>query len=161
MFFLAFLRWIKFCSGCFRQAFFSFGRQKKCWLFALDRRSSCTVTIVWEFAWVESGLVVLQRRSFEQFEQHWVQMFKYIISHSSTKFLLPPLHNFTIRYLDLIFSLFWELNSLNIALYLLTCQYFGRMEKNLIRRNVWLRFANFSWFELRRYAMKGKSEGNF
>ena len=59
-----------------------------------------------------------------------VQIFKCIISHSSTKFLVPPLHKFTIRNLDLIIFLFGgKLNLLNIAVYLLTSQYFGRMEK--------------------------------
>ena len=40
--------------------------------------------------------------------EKWVQIFKCIISHSSTKSLVPPLHKFTIRNLRLIFSLFWE-----------------------------------------------------
>ena len=64
--FFAFLRWIKFCSDCFRHAFFHLEVKKKWSLFELDRRSSCTVTIVREFAWAGSVLVVLQRRSFEQ-----------------------------------------------------------------------------------------------
>ena len=47
--------------------------------------------------------------------EKWVQFFKCIISHSSTKSLVPPLRKFTIQNLDLffsklrlIFSLFWE-----------------------------------------------------
>ena len=56
-----FLRWIKFCSGCFRRGFFSFGGQKKWSLVALDRWSSYTVTIVWELAWADSALVVLDK----------------------------------------------------------------------------------------------------
>ena len=60
-----------------------------------------------------------------------VQVFKFIISHSSTKSLVPPLHKFTIGNLDLILSPFFgKLNWLNIAVYLLTCPYFGKMEKN-------------------------------
>ena len=54
-----FLCWIKFCTGSFRQGFFSFGGQKKWSLVALDRWSSYTVTIVWELAWAVSALVVL------------------------------------------------------------------------------------------------------
>ena len=40
--------------------------------------------------------------------EKWVQIFKCIISHSSTKSLVPPLHKFTMWKLDLFFSLFWE-----------------------------------------------------
>ena len=46
-----FLCWVKLCSGCFRQVF-SFGRQKRWPLVALDSWLSYTVTIVWEFALV-------------------------------------------------------------------------------------------------------------
>ena len=35
------------------------------------------------------------------------------------------------------------------------------MDENLSGRKLDLHSADFSWFELRRYAMKGKSEGNF
>ena len=38
---------------------FSCWRQKKWSLITLDRWSSYTVTIVWEFAWADSVLVVL------------------------------------------------------------------------------------------------------
>ena len=41
------------------RVFFSFGGFKKLLLVALDRWSSYTVTIVWEFAWADSALVVL------------------------------------------------------------------------------------------------------
>ena len=58
-----FLRWVMFCSGCFRQVFFSFGRQKKWSLVALGSWSSYTVTIVWEFALADSALVVLDKWS--------------------------------------------------------------------------------------------------
>ena len=91
---------------------------------------------------------------------NWVQMFKCIISHNSTKSLVTLLHKFTLRKLPL-FPFFGKLNLLNIAVYLLTCQYFWSMEKNLSRRKVRLYFADFSWLELRRYAMKGKFKGNF
>ena len=106
------------------------------------------------------GVVVLQGWSFEQvwlqcfnliqnnlvcLMEKWVQIFKCIISHSSTKSLVPPLHKFTIRKLDLfLFPFFGKLNLLNIAVYLLTCQYFGWTEKNLCRRKVGLHFADFS-----------------
>ena len=56
-----FLHWIKFCSGCFRWIFFSFRGQKKWLLVALDRWSSYTVTIVWELAWVDSAMVILDK----------------------------------------------------------------------------------------------------
>ena len=67
-------------------------------------------------------------------------------SRSSAKFLVPPLHNFTIQNLDLILFLFFgKVNYLfNVTVYLLTCQYFGRMEKNLSRQKEGLHFADFS-----------------
>ena len=44
--------------------FFSFRETKKKWsLVALDRWPSYTVTIVWEFAWADSGLIVLDEWS--------------------------------------------------------------------------------------------------
>ena len=67
-----------------------------------------------------------------------------IISHSSAKSLVPPLYKFTTQNLDLIFPLFEKLNLLNIPVYLMTCQYFGRMEKKLSSGKVGLHFANFS-----------------
>ena len=42
---------------------FSFGRQKKRSLVALDRWSSYAITTVWESAWVDSALVVLDEWS--------------------------------------------------------------------------------------------------
>ena len=105
------------------EGYFSSGRQKKRSLVALDRWLYYTVTIVREFAWVDSELVVLQRWSFDQvwlwrftliqnnfvcLMEKWVQIFKCIISHSFTKSLVPPLHKFTIQNVDLFFPLFWE-----------------------------------------------------
>ena len=58
-----FLCWVRFCSGCFRQVFFSFGRQKKWSLVAFDRLLSSTVTLVWEFALADSALIVLDEWS--------------------------------------------------------------------------------------------------
>ena len=52
-----FLCLVKFCSGCFRQVFFSFRRQKKWLLVALGRWSS------WTFAWADSALIVLDEWS--------------------------------------------------------------------------------------------------
>ena len=43
--------------------FFSFGRQKKWSLVALDWWLSYTVTVAWEIAWVDSALVVLDEWS--------------------------------------------------------------------------------------------------
>ena len=61
-----------------------------------------------------------------------------IISHCSTKSLVPSSHKFTTRNLDLFFFSFFEhLNSLNIGVYLMICQYFGRMERKLSRWKVW------------------------
>ena len=57
-----FLRWVKFC-WLFQTGFFSFGRQKKWLLVALGRWSSYTVMVVWEFARVDSALVVLDEWS--------------------------------------------------------------------------------------------------
>ena len=54
-----FLHRVKFCSDCFRQVFFI--TETKRWLLvALGRWWSYTITIVWEFAWVDSALVVLE-----------------------------------------------------------------------------------------------------
>ena len=56
MYCFPFLRWIKFCSGCFRQIFFSFGRQKKVVAgLALDRWLSYAVTTVWELGGLSIG----------------------------------------------------------------------------------------------------------
>ena len=62
----------------------------------------------------------------------WVEIFKCVISHSSSKSLIPTLHKFTIRNLDLFFPFFGKLNSLNSVVYLLTCRYFGTMEKKFV-----------------------------
>ena len=61
-----FLYCIEIFSGCFRGLFFLWETKKKWSLVALDRWLSYTVTIVREFAWADSELVVLQRWSFEQ-----------------------------------------------------------------------------------------------
>ena len=58
--FSLFLLWVKFCSGCFRQ-FFYLGDKKKWLLVALDSWSFYAVTIVWEFGWMDSVLVVLDK----------------------------------------------------------------------------------------------------
>ena len=58
-----FLGWVKFYCACFRQIFCSFGRQKEWSVVALDRWLSYTVTIVWDFAWADSALVVLGKCS--------------------------------------------------------------------------------------------------
>ena len=47
-----FLRWVKFCCGCFRQVVFFD-------MVALDRWSSYTVMILWKLAWGDSTLVIL------------------------------------------------------------------------------------------------------
>ena len=54
----------------FRPFFFSFGGQNKWPLVMLHRWSFYTVTIVWEFAWMDSQVVVLQRWWFEQVWLH-------------------------------------------------------------------------------------------
>ena len=87
-----------------------------------------------------------------------VQIFQCIISHSSTKSLVPPLHKFTIRNLGLFISLFGKQNSFKSAVYLLTCQYFGRMERKLFCGKG-LHSADFPQFELRRYAMTESPRG--
>ena len=52
-----FLCWIKFCSGYFRH----FEGQKEVVAITLDRRLTYTVVIVWELAWVDSTLVILDK----------------------------------------------------------------------------------------------------
>ena len=62
--YFSFLHWVKFFSGCFRQFFFI--QETKEWLLvALDRCSSYTVTIVWEFAWAGSALSYTSGRLIE------------------------------------------------------------------------------------------------
>ena len=48
-----FLRWVKFCSDCFRQSFFHLGDKKVV--------AGCVrqVLVLWEFAWAGAALVVL------------------------------------------------------------------------------------------------------
>ena len=116
--FFAFLPWIKFCSYSFRQVFFYFGvkkvvagRVKKQRYDGnlLGRRiGRFTEVVVW------IGFTVMLK-------VNWVQMFnKCIIFHGSTKSLVPPLHKFTNRKLDLfLFPFFGKLNLINIAVYLL------------------------------------------
>ena len=53
-------------------------------------------------------------------------------SHGSKKSLVPPLHKFTIRNLDLFFPFFGKLNSLNSVVYLVTCRYFETMEEKFV-----------------------------
>ena len=142
-FFRILSRQIKFCSYCFTQVFFIW-ESKKWLLVALDGNNWAGIylgrpsigRLIEVVVWTGLTVMVLV---------NWVQMFKCIISHSSTKSLVPPLHKFTIRKLDLFcFLLFGTLNLLNIAVYLLTCQYTLRMKKKLSRRKVGLNFAYFS-----------------
>ena len=56
-----FLSWVKFSSSCFVQVFFFIWGTKKWLLVALDRSLSDAGTIVWEFAWADSALVVLNK----------------------------------------------------------------------------------------------------
>ena len=53
--------------------FFSFGRQKKWSLVTLDRWSSDAGTILWEFAWADSVLVVLDEWS--SYRGGWLKQF--------------------------------------------------------------------------------------
>ena len=49
----------KILQWLFQTGFFPFGGQKKWLLVTLGRWLSYTVTIVWELAWADSALVVL------------------------------------------------------------------------------------------------------
>ena len=60
----------------------------------------------------------------------WVEFFKCIISHSSKKSLISPLHKCTIRNLDLFFPFFGELNSLCV---LTDLSIFQEDEKKVVR----------------------------
>ena len=59
-----FFRWVKFCSGCFRQVFFIWDTKK-----VVAGRVRQVVVLysndcnVWEFVWAESVLVVLDEWS--------------------------------------------------------------------------------------------------
>ena len=55
---LPFLHWVRLCRGYFRQVFV-----KKWSLVSLGKWSSYKITIVWEFAWVDSVLVILDEWS--------------------------------------------------------------------------------------------------
>ena len=85
------------------------------------------------------------------FQMYNFQQLRRILGSTITQIYHPKLRRNS-------FSFFGKLNSLNIAVYLPTCQYFWRMGKNLSRRKVGLHFADCSQFEFRRYAMK--AEGN-
>ena len=54
---------VKFCGLLFSTDFFHLRDKKKLLMVALDRWSSYTVTIVWEFARAQSALVVLDKWS--------------------------------------------------------------------------------------------------
>ena len=56
-----FRRWIKFCSGCFRQVFFFHLEDKKVVAGYIWQYS---VTIVWGLAWADSASVLLDESSF-------------------------------------------------------------------------------------------------
>ena len=68
-----------------------------------------------------------------------VQIFKCIISNSSTKSLVPSLHKFTIRNLDLFCPFFGKKHCV-----LTDLSIFGEDGKKLSRRKVGLHFADFS-----------------
>ena len=97
-------------------SFFSFGSQIKWLLIALNSNywmgiclgrlsiARFTEVVVW------TGFTVM-------LHINWVQMFKCIISHSSKKSLVPPLHKFTIQKLFIFFSFFGKLNLLNMCTY--------------------------------------------
>ena len=55
----SFLRWVKLCSGCFRQVFFIWETIKVAIGCFRQRWSAYAVTIVWEFTWAGSALIVL------------------------------------------------------------------------------------------------------
>ena len=57
-----FLCLIKFCRSCFRQVFFIW-ETKKVVAGCVRQVVSYTVMIVWEFAWVDSALVILDKWS--------------------------------------------------------------------------------------------------
>ena len=61
----------------------------------------------------------------------WVQIFKCIISHSSTNTWFHYYLNSPSETSTYLFHFFGKLNSLKSAMYLLTCQYFG-MEKKIV-----------------------------
>ena len=86
-------------------------------------------------------------------------MFKCIISHSSTKSSVPPLHKFTIQKLDLFFFFFGKLNLLNIAVYLLTFQYFGRMEKKFVPQESRIEFCRLFIVQVKKVCYERKVQG--
>ena len=92
-------------------------------------------------------------------------MFKCIISHSSTKSLLPPLHKFTIRYLGLIFSLFLETKLLNIALYFTDLSIFQEDGKKIDRQESSIAFCRLFMVRVKNVhyerKVRGKLLGSF
>ena len=80
-----------------------------------------------------------------------------INSLHSTKSLVPPLHKFTIQNIKLILLPFFKkLNSLNNAVYLLTCQYFRRVQTNLSSWKLGLHFADFFIVQVKKICYERK-----
>ena len=103
--------------------------------------------------------VKLIQNNFICLMEKWVQIFKCIISHSSTKSLVPPLPKFTIWNLDLFFRLFRKLNSLiNSAVYLLACQYFG-MEKQPVPWESRIAFCRLFVVQVKKVCYERKVRG--
>ena len=88
-----------------------------------------------------------------------VEIFKCTISNSSIKSLVPLLHEFTIQNFDLFFPFFGKLNLLNSTVYLLTCQYFERIEKILSRQKVGVHFADFFIVRVKTVCYERKVQG--
>ena len=84
--------------------------------------------------------------------EKWVQIFKCIISHSSVKSLVPPLHKFTIRNLDLFFPIFGK-----NAVYLLTCQYLERMGKKIVPSESRITFCRLFIIRVKKVNLRGTS----
>ena len=75
--------------------------------------------------------------------------------------ILGSTHRFTIQNLDLIVFLFWETKFAQHCCVLTDLSIFWQDGKKWSLRKVGLHFADFLQFELKRYVMKGKCEGNF
>ena len=113
----SFLCWVKFCD-CFREVLFLFGRQKKKWsLVTLDRWLSYTVTTVWEFAWADSALAVLNEwPSYRGGRLHRLGCILYMCRINDMVSKISNLQLALIIYIWLLSTKFWYLGNFYVNL---------------------------------------------
>ena len=88
----------------------------------------------------------------------WVQIFKCIISHSSTNTWFHYYLNSPSETSTYLFHFFGKLNSLKSAMYLLTCQYFG-MEKKIVLSESRIAFCRLFIVRVKKVCYERKVRG--